>query len=66
MGINKVEQDYINGIPAMNNLIAMIETAIKNTEIPFIEDRDPEDGTTGDSICSRTENSGAVYIIVNI
>lgn len=35
MGINKVEKDYINGIPAMNNLIAMIETALKNAEIPF-------------------------------
>ena len=35
MVINKVEKDYINGIPAMNNLIAMIETALKNAEIPF-------------------------------
>jgi hypothetical protein len=35
VGINKVEKDYINGIPAMNNLIAMIETALKNAEIPL-------------------------------
>ena len=35
MGTNKVEKDYINGIPAMNNLIDMIETALKNAEIPL-------------------------------
>jgi len=35
MEINKVESDYINGIPAMENLVAMIETALKDVGIPF-------------------------------
>jgi hypothetical protein len=45
MNIDKVEQDYVNGIPAMNNLIAMIESAIKSAEIPFY--RRPRSGGWG-------------------
>ena len=35
MSIEKVGWEYINGVPAFNNLINMIEAAIKAADIPF-------------------------------
>jgi len=35
MSIEKVGWEYINGVPAFNNLISMIDAAIKDAEIPF-------------------------------
>ena len=35
MSIEKVAWEYINGVPAFNNLINMIEAAIKGVGIPF-------------------------------
>lgn len=35
MSIEKVSWEYINGVPAFNNLINMIQAAIESTGIPF-------------------------------
>lgn len=35
MSIQKVGSEYINGIPALNNLMNMIESAVQNVGIPF-------------------------------
>lgn len=35
MSIQKVGWEYINGVPALNNLINMIEVAIQDVKIPF-------------------------------
>lgn len=35
MSIQKVEWEYVNGVPAFNNLINMIEAAIKDAKISF-------------------------------
>ena len=37
MSIEKVGWEYINGVPAFNNLINMIEAAIKDAKIPFYQ-----------------------------
>jgi len=35
MSLQKVSWEYINGVPAFNNLITMIEVAIQSTKIPI-------------------------------
>lgn len=35
MSIERVGWEYINGVPAFNNLISMIEAAVKDAKIPF-------------------------------